>query len=77
MAWIPNLEEPGTADVETKGVDIFQLLKVDNDWKIVSLTNEVIRPGVPIPDELIKKAEDGWKNQYRSGRVFSECITRS
>lgn len=59
MAWIPNLAEPGTADVETKGVDVFQLLKVDNDWKIISLTNEVIRPGVPIPDELIKKAEDG------------------
>ena len=59
MAWIPNLEKPGTADVETKGVDVFQLLKVDNDWKIVSLTNEVIRSGVPIPDELIKKVGDG------------------
>jgi hypothetical protein len=38
------------------GVDVFLLMKRDGAWKIVSLVNEVVRPGVPVPDDLKKSS---------------------
>ena len=36
------------------GIDIFVLMKRDGAWRIVSIVNEVVRPGVPVPEELRK-----------------------
>lgn len=37
-----------------QGIDVFLLMKRDGAWRIVSLVNEIIRPGVDVPDELRK-----------------------
>jgi hypothetical protein len=36
------------------GIDVFLLMKKDGAWRIVSIVNEIVRPGVPIPEELRK-----------------------
>jgi hypothetical protein len=46
---IPNSGMP-----PQKGIDCFHLMKSGGKWKIVSIINEIPRPGVPIPDELKK-----------------------
>jgi len=48
-ARIPS--EPRRAE---HGIDVFLLMKKDDAWRIVSLVNEVVRPGVPVPEELRK-----------------------
>jgi CubicO group peptidase (beta-lactamase class C family) len=35
-----------------EGVDVFLLMKRDGSWRIVSIVNEIVRPGVPVPDEV-------------------------
>jgi protein TonB len=37
-----------------QGIDVFLLMKKDDAWRIVSLVNQVVRPGVPVPEELRK-----------------------
>jgi len=49
-ASIPNAPRP-----PQRGVDSFQLMKKDGGWRIVSIINEIPRPGVPIPVELQEK----------------------
>ena len=43
---------PGSQRPPQKGVDNFSLIKKSNRWWIVSITNEVPRPGSPLPKEL-------------------------
>jgi hypothetical protein len=43
---------PNSPNPSQRGVDSFQLLKKDGRWWIVSIINEIPRPGVPIPGEL-------------------------
>lgn len=50
---------PGRQNPPQKGIDSFQLLKRGGEWRIVSITNEIVRPGVPIPEELIKGSSSG------------------
>jgi len=35
-----------------QGIDVFLLMKKEGAWRIVSLVNELVRPGVPVPEEL-------------------------
>ena len=35
-----------------EGVDVFLLMKREGAWRIVSIVNEIVRPGVPVPDEV-------------------------
>jgi hypothetical protein len=37
-----------------EGIDLFQLMRKDGAWKIVSIVNEIVRPGVTVPVELRK-----------------------
>jgi len=46
---------PGSQRPPQQGIDSIQMIKTDDIWRIVSITNEVIRPGVPVPDEHIRK----------------------
>lgn len=48
------LYQPYLADMQPTytGLDCFQLLKKDGEWKIAAIMNEIIRPGVPVPDRL-------------------------
>ncbi len=48
-ARIPSLDRPAQ-----QGIDVFLLMKKDGAWRIVSIVNEIVRPGVPVPDELRK-----------------------
>ena len=34
------------------GIDVFSLVKKDGSWRIVSIVNEIVRPEVPVPEEL-------------------------
>lgn len=34
------------------GLDAFLLMKRDGVWRIVSIVNEIVRPGVPVPDDI-------------------------
>jgi hypothetical protein len=48
-ARIPSLERPAQ-----HGVDVFLLMKTVNGWRIVSIVNETVRPGVQVPEEIRK-----------------------
>lgn len=48
-ASIPGLQRP-----PQKGIDSFQLMKKDGQWRIVSIVNEIVTPNNPIPKELLK-----------------------
>jgi hypothetical protein len=48
-ARIPALERPAQ-----HGVDVFLLMKADGRWRIVSIVNEIVRPGVEVPEEVRK-----------------------
>ena len=37
-----------------QGIDLFLLVKQDGTWRIVSIVNEIVRPGVAVPEELRK-----------------------
>ena len=43
---------PNSSNPPQRGVDSFQLMKRNGRWWIVSVINEIPRPGVPIPEEL-------------------------
>jgi hypothetical protein len=36
------------------GVDVFLLMKTGDNWRIVSIVNEIVRPGVEVPEEVRK-----------------------
>jgi hypothetical protein len=36
------------------GIDVFLLMKADGRWRIVSIVNEIVRPGVEVPEEIRK-----------------------
>jgi hypothetical protein len=57
-ASVPN--SPGPPQ---QGVDSFQLLKKDGRWWIVSIINEIPRPGVSIPGELLVTGMENKKNE--------------
>jgi hypothetical protein len=48
-AWIPGGERP-----PQQGVDSFQLIRKEDRWWIVSITNEIPTPEHPVPAELQK-----------------------
>lgn len=48
-ARIPSRDRPAQ-----HGVDVFLLMKTDGGWRIVSIVNEIVRPGVDVPDEIRK-----------------------
>jgi len=48
-ARIPSADRPAQ-----HGIDVFLLLKADGRWRIVSIVNEIVRPGVEVPEELRK-----------------------
>jgi hypothetical protein len=48
-ASIPNRQRP-----PQRGVDSFQLIKKDGQWRIVSIVNEIPTPNRPMPEELLK-----------------------
>ena len=48
-ARIPSRDRPAQ-----HGIDVFLLMKADNQWRIVSIVNEIVRPGVDVPDEIRK-----------------------
>ena len=48
-AHIPSRDRPAQ-----HGIDVFLLMKTDNQWRIVSIVNEIVRPGVEVPDEIRK-----------------------
>jgi len=48
-ARIPSRDRPAQ-----HGVDVFLLMKVDGRWRIVSIVNELVRPGVEVPEEIRK-----------------------
>jgi len=48
-ARIPSAGQPAQ-----QGVDVFLLMKKDGAWRIVSIVNEIVRPGVPVPEEVRK-----------------------
>ncbi len=45
---------PSDGRAAQEGIDFFQLTKKDGAWKIVSIVNEIVRPGVAVPPELQK-----------------------
>lgn len=45
---------PGSGRFPQRGIDSFQLVRRDGRWWIVSITNEIPRPGVPVPEVLRK-----------------------
>ncbi len=45
---------PGSPQPPQQGVDSVHFIKKDGRWWITSIINEVIRPGVPIPEALKK-----------------------
>jgi len=53
-ASIPQRKRP-----PQKGVDSFQLVKKNDKWLIVSIVNEIPKPGKPIPDKILKMYENG------------------
>ena len=34
------------------GIDVFLLMKTSAGWRIVSIVNEIVRPGVDLPEEI-------------------------
>ena len=46
-ARIPSLDRPAQ-----HGIDVFLLMKTSGGWRIVSIVNEIVRPGVDIPEEI-------------------------
>lgn len=44
---------PGSEREPQQGVDSFQLIKRDTTWKILSITNEIVGPSNPLPEELV------------------------
>lgn len=36
------------------GIDVVLLMKADGRWRIVSIVNEIVRPGVEVPEEIRK-----------------------
>jgi hypothetical protein len=48
-ARIPSRDRP-----PQHGVDVFLLMKTDGRWRIVSIVNEIVRPGVEVPEEIRK-----------------------
>ena len=48
-ARIPSRERP-----PQHGIDVFLLMKTDGRWRIVSIVNEIVRPGVEVPEEIRK-----------------------
>jgi hypothetical protein len=46
-ARIPSVDRPAQ-----HGIDIFLLMKTDGRWRIVSIVNEIVRPGVEVPEEI-------------------------
>ncbi len=45
---------PSDSRPPQQGIDVFLLMKKDGAWKIVSIVNEIVRPGVPVPPEVRK-----------------------
>jgi hypothetical protein len=45
---------PGSGRAPRKGIDSFELIRRDDLWRIVSITNERPSEGNPIPDDLFK-----------------------
>jgi len=45
---------PGSQRPPQKGVDSFQLIKKNGQWRIVSIVNEAIPPNMSVPKELLK-----------------------
>jgi len=43
---------PGTDYPPQQGVDSFQLIKIEDGWKIISIVNEIVTPDRPAPKEL-------------------------
>ena len=43
---------PNTNTQKWRGVDCFLLMKKEGSWKILSIANEYVRPGIKIPEEL-------------------------
>jgi len=37
-----------------RGVDSFQLAKLEDRWQIVSIVNEVVWPGRELPEGIVK-----------------------
>jgi hypothetical protein len=48
-ARIPSRDRPAQ-----HGIDVFLLMKADGRWRIVSIVNEIVRPGVEVPEEIRK-----------------------
>jgi hypothetical protein len=48
-ARIPSRDRPAQ-----HGIDVFLLMKADGRWRIVSIVNEIVRPGVDVPEEIRK-----------------------
>jgi hypothetical protein len=48
-ARIPSRDRPAQ-----HGIDVFLLMKTDGRWRIVSIVNEIVRPGVDVPEEIKK-----------------------
>ena len=48
-ASIPTRKRP-----PQRGVDSFQLIKKDGNWRIVSIVNEIPTPNRPMPEDLLK-----------------------
>jgi hypothetical protein len=46
-ARIPSRERP-----PQHGIDVLLLMKTDGRWRIVSIVNEIVRPGVEVPEEI-------------------------
>jgi hypothetical protein len=46
---------PGSERPPSLGVDFYHLIKKNGRWWITSVVNEVLRPGVDIPEKLKKK----------------------
>ncbi|MBZ5497039.1 MAG: methyltransferase domain-containing protein [Acidobacteriia bacterium] len=45
---------PADSRPPQQGLDSFLLMKKDGQWRIVSIVNELVGPGVPVPEELRK-----------------------
>ncbi len=54
IAWFSVLYKAEVTGTERKnlGVDHFSLVKMQDDWKIISITNEIPSEKCPIPEEL-------------------------
>jgi hypothetical protein len=50
-ARIPSRDRPAQ-----HGIDVFLLMQADGRWRIVSIVNEIVRPGVEVPEEIRKQA---------------------